>query len=93
MKLVVVAGGYVAAVVIALVTVWVRNLSIDPAVALASSGMYAFGDALLFVGVFGLLSLIPTGAGLSTPSGRTDFFGRCPPRSRSRRERPALLQR
>ena len=64
MKLVVVAGGYVAAILIAVVTVSARNLSIDPAVALASSGMYAFGDALLFVAVFGVLSLIPTGAAL-----------------------------
>jgi hypothetical protein len=26
--------------------------------------MYAFGDALLFVGVFGVCALVPTGAGL-----------------------------
>lgn len=26
-----------------------------------SSGMYAFGDSILFLGVFGLLALVPTG--------------------------------
>jgi hypothetical protein len=30
----------------------------------ASSGMYAFGDALLFVAVFGVCALVPTGAAL-----------------------------
>jgi hypothetical protein len=63
-KLGVVAGGYVLAVVVAVAVVFVRNSFIDPAVALASSGMYAFADALLFVGVFGLFALIPTGAAL-----------------------------
>jgi hypothetical protein len=63
-KIGVVVAGYVAAILIAMVTVWVRNLFIDPAVAMASSGMYAFGDALLFVAVFGLLGLVPKGAAL-----------------------------
>jgi hypothetical protein len=30
-------------------------------IAQASSGMYAFGDLILFIGVFGVLALIPTG--------------------------------
>jgi hypothetical protein len=30
----------------------------------ASSGMYAFGDAMIFVGVFGTCALLPTGAAL-----------------------------
>ena len=34
------------------------------AVALASSGMYAFGDLVIFVFVFGLAALPPTGAAL-----------------------------
>jgi hypothetical protein len=59
-----ITGGYLAAVGAGVAVVAVRNLFIDPAVAQASSGMYAFGDALLFVGVFGLLALIPTGAAL-----------------------------
>jgi hypothetical protein len=63
-KLGIVGAGYAVAILIALATVALRNSYIDPAVAMASSGMYAFGDALLFVGVFGLLGLIPTGAAL-----------------------------
>jgi hypothetical protein len=33
----------------------------DPAVLQASSGMSAFGDLVLFVGVFSVLALFPTG--------------------------------
>jgi hypothetical protein len=37
-----------------------QRLTQDPA-AQSSAGMYAFGDLLLFIGVFGLLMIVPTG--------------------------------
>jgi hypothetical protein len=58
----VVVGGYIASAIIAVAAVTARNATIDPAVALASSGMYAFGDLMLFVAVFGVCALVPTGA-------------------------------
>ena len=59
-----VIGGYVAACLVAYGAVYVNDLFVDPAVLQASSGMSAFGDLILFVGVFGLLVLIPTGFAL-----------------------------
>jgi hypothetical protein len=55
------AGGYVVCFLIASAAVAIRASS---ASGQASSGMYGFGDALLFLGVFGLLALVPTGIGL-----------------------------
>lgn len=63
-KLGLVIGGYVAVCLVAYGAVYVNDLFVDPAVLQASSGMSAFGDLLLFVGVFGLLALIPTGFAL-----------------------------
>ena len=63
-KLGLVAGGYVAACLLASGLVYVYQLLTDNAATQASSGMYAFGDVLLFIGVFGSLALIPTGLGL-----------------------------
>jgi hypothetical protein len=60
-KVLVVVCGYVAAFTIASLIVYLRQL-VTPAAALAGSpGMYAFGDLMLFAGVFTLISLIPTG--------------------------------
>ncbi len=59
-----VGGGYVAAFLLAsgvTATHVALTSEVDPA---ASSGMYAFGDVLLFVAVFGVAALIPTAAGL-----------------------------
>ena len=56
-----VIGGYVVACLIASAVVYVWELFTQCPVAQASSGMYAFGDPLLFIGVFGVLELIPTG--------------------------------
>ena len=56
-----VIGGYVAACLIASAVVYVWELFTQDPIAQASSGMYAFGDLLLFIGVFGGLALIPTG--------------------------------
>jgi len=59
-----VLAGYVAAFVIASAAVAVHIATTDPAEASAASGMYAFGDLILFVAVFGVLALLPTGAAL-----------------------------
>jgi hypothetical protein len=63
-KVVVVAGGYMAAFLLASAVVAVRVAGTSGPDAQASSGMYAFGDALLFVAVFGVSALAPTGAAL-----------------------------
>lgn len=56
-----VMGGYVAACLFAAAAVYINDLFMDPAVLQASSGMSAFSDLVLFVGVFGVLALFPTG--------------------------------
>jgi hypothetical protein len=63
-KVGVVAGGYVAAALVAAAAVAVRLASTRGPDAQASSGMHAFGDVLLFVAVFGVAALVPTGAAL-----------------------------
>jgi len=60
-KLGLVIGGYVAACLIASGVVYVWVLFTQGPIAQASSGMYAFGDLLLFIVIFGVLALIPTG--------------------------------
>jgi hypothetical protein len=64
MKLGLVIGAYVTACLVASAAVYVNQLLTPQAVSQASSGMYAFGDLLLFVGVFGVLALFPTGLAL-----------------------------
>jgi hypothetical protein len=64
LKVGVVAGGYMAALIVASAAVGIRLASTSGPDAQASSGMYAFGDALLFVAVFGVAALVPTGAAL-----------------------------
>jgi hypothetical protein len=60
----VVAAGYIAAFLIASAVVAVRIASTSGPDAQASSGMYAFGDAVLFAAVFGACALGPTGVAL-----------------------------
>ncbi len=57
-----VAAGYIAAILIASVAVAIRVAATNGPEAQASSGMYAFGDAFLFVAVFSVIALVPTGA-------------------------------
>jgi len=64
LKVGVVAAGYLAAFVVASAAVAIRVANTSGPDAQASGGMYAFGDALLFVAVFGLAGLLPTGAAL-----------------------------
>jgi hypothetical protein len=63
-KISVVLAGYLAALLAACTAVYVRILNTQDAMAQASAGMYAFGDFLLFVVVFGTLSLAPTALAL-----------------------------
>ena len=64
LKVAVVAGGYIAAFLIASAVVAVRIAYTSGPDAQASGGMYAAGDAFLFVAVFGVCALLPTGAAL-----------------------------
>jgi hypothetical protein len=64
LEILVVAGGYVAAGLLASAAVAIRVANTNTADAQAASGMYAFGDSFLFLAVFAVLSLVPTGAGL-----------------------------
>jgi hypothetical protein len=57
-----VAAGYVGAIVIASAVTAAHVAATDPAQASAASGMYAFGDTILFVGVFAIVALLPTAA-------------------------------
>lgn len=59
-----VIGGYAAALCIASAAVYVHQLHTQDAQAHASSGMYAFGDLLLFIAMFSALALLPTGLAL-----------------------------
>ena len=56
--------GYIAAFLIASAVVAVRIAVTSGPDAQASSGMYAAGDAFLFVAVFGVCALVPTGIAL-----------------------------
>jgi hypothetical protein len=59
-----VAGGYFAALLLAAGLVFVYATLTDSPVRQASSGMSAFGDALLFLACFGAAAVIPTALGL-----------------------------
>jgi len=63
-KVAVVAGGYIAAFLVASAAVAIRMATTSGPDAQASSGMYAFGDAFLFVAVLVVVALVPTGAAL-----------------------------
>ena len=64
LKIGLVAVGYIAAFVVASAAVAVRLAYTSGPDAQAASGMYAAGDAFLFVAVFGVVALVPTGAAL-----------------------------
>ena len=60
----IVVGGYIAAILSAVgVVLLYINYTSGPDRD-SSSGMYAFGDVLLFVAVFGIVSIIPSGVAL-----------------------------
>jgi hypothetical protein len=57
-----IAAGYAASLLAAIATVVVYQAVADRPDAGASAGMYAFGDAVLFIGTWGTCSLAPTAA-------------------------------
>lgn len=57
-----VGSGYVAALLIAAAAVTAHIAVTQGPIFDASSGMYAFGDGLLFLAVFGVMAILPTGA-------------------------------
>src|SRR5688572_27349702 len=59
-----VGGGYIAAIALAVAVVAVYIAVMDSPERQASSGMTAFGDSLLFLAVFGVAAVVPTGAAL-----------------------------
>jgi hypothetical protein len=63
-RIAVVVGGYLAAFALACVAVWIHVAATTGPAAQASSGMMAFGDSLLFLGVFGLAAIPATGVAL-----------------------------
>ncbi|HWA28294.1 MAG TPA: hypothetical protein VG734_21780 [Lacunisphaera sp.] len=63
-KVGIVVGGLLAAFLGACLAVWIREKLTNGPDAQASSGMYAFGDLLLGLAIFGTLALIPFGLGL-----------------------------
>ena len=62
-RLTAVLGGYAVALGVAIAVVVLRTLTVG-AEARASSGMVAFGETILFGGVFGLLAVVPTALAL-----------------------------
>jgi len=64
LKVAVGGGGYVAAFGMASAAVAIRVANTSGPDAQAAGGMYAFGDALVFVAVFGVSALVPTVAAL-----------------------------
>ena len=59
-----VIGGYVTACLIASGIVYMYQYFTQDAASQASAGMSAFGDLILFIGIFGVLALIPTALAL-----------------------------
>jgi hypothetical protein len=59
-----VLAGYIAALLAATVAVDIRIANTSGPDAQASAGMYAFGDAILFLAVFGFVAILPTGVAL-----------------------------
>lgn len=63
-KVAIVAGGYILCILLALAVVAVRIAGTSGSARQAASGMYGFGDSVLFVAAFGVPALVPTGAAL-----------------------------
>jgi hypothetical protein len=70
-----IAAGYASAILIAAAAVAIRVASTQGPDAQASGGMHAFGDAVVFVAVFGVAALVPTGAALVLLRPYRPFWG------------------
>ena len=62
-RVAIVAGGYVAAYLVAKGVVAIHT-AVTQSDRSGADGMYAFGDSLYFLAAFGLVALIPTAAAL-----------------------------
>jgi hypothetical protein len=63
-RIALVAGGFVVCLLLASAAVAIRILGTAGLARQSASGMYGFGDTILFVAVFGVCALMPTGAAL-----------------------------
>jgi hypothetical protein len=63
-KIALVFFGYILAIALAAAVVYLYVLATDTPERVASGGMYAFGDSMVFLAAFGLASLPATGAAL-----------------------------
>ncbi|HVM59556.1 MAG TPA: hypothetical protein VMV72_01715 [Verrucomicrobiae bacterium] len=63
-KLALVLAGYITAFLLTCAVFYVRSFFMPDDASQASAGMQAFGDLMLFLGMFGTLSLVPTGLAL-----------------------------
>jgi len=72
-----VVGGYVVAIIVAfgVVSIYISQTSGPDRDTYA--GMYAFGDCLLFLAVFGLASIVPTALTLLLLTRSTLFWATC----------------
>lgn len=62
-KIAIVIAGYTLALAGAFTAVYLRELATQGTDAQASQGMYAFGEDILFLVIFGMLALVPTALG------------------------------
>jgi len=63
-RLLLLLAGFAAAFALSVGALLIRLSLPEPTDAAASAGMSAFGDALFFLAAFGVLSMVPTAAGL-----------------------------
>lgn len=70
----IVVAGYVVSILLAAGVVSLYISQIDPADYDASSGMYAFGEMLVFLAVFGTVSIVPTGLAMVFLKQRRGFW-------------------
>ena len=70
-KLALIGIGYALAVGVGVLAVMLNEMTIPADVSQASGGMVAFGDLLLFIGVAGVVALVPSWFLLRMLLGRT----------------------
>lgn len=73
-KVGVVLAGYAAALLAAYVTITIRQHSTQGRDVQASAGMYAFGDGLVFLAVFGVVAILSTALALYFLRPRRSFW-------------------
>lgn len=73
-KIGLVAAGYIAALTLAIVVVMVYAAATAGSHRLTYGGMFAFGDSLLFLGVFGVTAVVRSGTALFFPRPYRTFW-------------------